>query len=241
MKTVIPEPIKIKRLSEIIETHIRSLIVDGDITVGERLPTEKEIARQFGVSIVTMREALKGLEASGLIEKKKGKGGGVFATSPKSDIVKKSIYSFLISKKFSSQHLTELRLIIEPVAARIAAERITSWEIKGLERNVRYSETKFNEISSEERKQKNIEFHRLVAEATKNPVLSLTTDFVMDFLFEYKIRPLPTSVTFIKNTVREHQNVLERLKAHDPKGAEDSMTFHLKSVESFLVRTEAIK
>ena len=78
-------PVKIRRLSETIETSIKDSILAGDLEVGSKLPTEKEISRQFGVSIVTLREALRGLEAYGVIEKKRGKDGGIFVAQNQRD------------------------------------------------------------------------------------------------------------------------------------------------------------
>jgi DNA-binding FadR family transcriptional regulator len=70
------------------------------------------------VSLVTVREALKGLETFGLIEKRKGKGGGIFVAEPRSEYVKTTLFHFLNHKKFTSRDLSELRMIIEPVACK---------------------------------------------------------------------------------------------------------------------------
>lgn len=238
MKTVTVEPIKVKRLSEMIESHITDLILKGEIPPGERLPTEKEIGEQFGVSLVTVREALKGLEVSGFIEKKKGKGGGVFAIEPKSEFVKHSLFTFLSTQHFSSEHLTELRLMLEPATARMAAQKIEPPEIRMLEENVRYCEDNIREISTSERKQKNIEFHRLIAEATKNPVLALTIDYVMDFLFNFKIKNLVYSPDFALSTIQGHWDILAMLRVNDGDGAEKAMVLHLKKVEDFFSENE---
>lgn len=238
MRTVTAEPIKIKRLSEIIESHIMDLILRGEVAAGERLPTEKEIGTQFGVSIVTVREALKGLEVSGFIERKKGKGGGVFATQPKSEFVKHSLFTFLTTQKFSSEHLTQLRLVLEPFTVKLAAQKIERSEIRMLEKNVRYCEANISEISTSERKQRNIEFHRLIAEATKNPVLTLTIDYVMDFLFNFKIKNLVYSPDFALSTIQGHWDILAMLKARDANGAEKAMICHLQKVEEFFSEDE---
>jgi len=238
MKTVVVEPIKVKRLPEIIETHIKNLIINGKIKADEQLPTEKEISRQFGVSIVTVREALKGLEVSGLIEKKKGRGGGVFAIQPKSEMVKNSLYSFLSSKSFSSQHLTQLRLIIEPAAVKIAASKIKPSEINMLERNILNAESNIYNMSHDERKQMNIEFHRLIAETTKNPVLSLTIDYVLDFLFHYKLKTLATNINFIRAVISEHRLILDGLKTRNIVETEKAMVSHLKNVEKYFAKNE---
>ena len=243
MKKIIAEPLKREKLSEIVESHIRDRILDGDFAIGERLPTEKELSAQFGVSIVTAREALKGLGAVGLIEKRKGKGGGIFVSHSKLDSVKIPLYSFLQANTCSYTHLTELRMVVEPGVVRIAASRITEGAIKDLERNIDFCASKIRSVGGSlteetffEIEQKNVEFHRLIAEATDNPVMSLTVDYVMDFLFKFKLRMLIPDIQFSARTVQDHRKILAHLKKADPEGAERSMVLHLEKLELYVDR-----
>jgi GntR family transcriptional repressor for pyruvate dehydrogenase complex len=238
-RQIIAEPIKTTRLSEIIETHIRGLILDGEISPGERLPTEKEISRQFGVSVITAREAIKGLEVSGLIERRKGRSGGSFGRMLGTDTLKVPLNNLLSLKKISSDNLTEFRLIIEPATARIAANRISADEIKTLEKNVRHCEAtsdKWDETVVDERKQKNIEFHLLIAEATKNPVLALMVDLFMDVLFESKIKAFRPDPRFTSDTIGDHRRILTRLKARNGELAQREMILHLERIERYFVQ-----
>lgn len=127
-------PIKVRRLSEIIESDIQALLMEGKILPGERLPTEKELSKQFGVSIITMRQALRALIVLGFIEKRKGRNGGIFAAQIKSASVKIPLYYFLSSNKVSAEDLAELSIIIEPYSIGIAVGRITPTEIKRLKK-----------------------------------------------------------------------------------------------------------
>ena len=140
MKTLKFEPIFIRRTSEQIEKKIKDSILDGTLKSGDRLPTEKEMAEQFGVSVVTLREALRTLEIFGIIEKRKGQRGGVFIADFKNESIKNSLGYFLSFKDLSAQHLYEVRKIIEP-AAREAQPIIVSgrkaWE-KSLNENLFY-------------------------------------------------------------------------------------------------------
>lgn len=238
--------LRIRRLSETIEDCIKDLILRGEIKPGDKLPSEKELSRQFGVSIVTVREALRGLEVFGFIEKKKGKNGGIFMREAGSDSVKIPLYSFLSLRQFSARHLTELREIIEPAAVRIAAPQISSYEIGKLERNVRYCEKKiekvgdvFSERDSFDIEERNVEFHRLIAEATHNPVLALTVDYVMDFLFSFKKAILTPDIIFSTEIVKDHRNILARLREGDGEGGEREMLSHLRRVEKYLAKKEA--
>jgi GntR family transcriptional regulator, transcriptional repressor for pyruvate dehydrogenase complex len=203
MEKIVFETIKNRKLSEFIESYIRGLILDGKIQPNEKLPTEKEIGEQFGVSLVTVREALKGLEVFGLIEKKKGKTGGIFAREIVSDSAKTALYNFFTLKRFSPHHLSEARLIIEPTAVKIACSNITPTEINDLKKNIESCEEQINQgratFSEKEFfyiQEKSIEFHRLIAEATHNPILSLTVDYAMEFLFTFKKVILPPDIQY---------------------------------------------
>jgi GntR family transcriptional repressor for pyruvate dehydrogenase complex len=241
MKKVISQPIQSKRLPEIIETHIRDLILNGEIIVGEKLPPEKDLSAQFGVSLATTREALKGLEAFGLIEKRKGRQGGIFVSQTKIDLLKIPLFSFLKTRSCSPAHLTEIRVIIEPAVARIATSHISHRAIKDLESNIKSCEAEIAEIDqsiTEEEffsiEKKNIEFHRLLAEATTNPVLVLTIDYVMDLLFNAKQRLLTPDIGLTIGTIKDHWNILSYIKKGDADGAEKEMVLHLTRIEQYL-------
>ena len=229
---------RVRRLSDAVETHLREMILEGEMQPGERLPTEKELSEQFRVSMVTAREALKGLEMIGLVEKKMGKGGGIFVREMKSDALKLPLFSFFSAKKVSSQHLTELRMIVEPAALRSAVSQMAPHELETLEDNVRYCEEKVMSVRSAisaaqffDIESKNIEFHRLLAEATHNPILALTVDYVMDFLFRYKKSTLKPDLELSKGTVRDHRRILTYTKNGDADGAARAMERHLTKLE----------
>jgi GntR family transcriptional repressor for pyruvate dehydrogenase complex len=125
--------LKTKRLSETIEESIKDLILSGKITVGSKLPTEPEMSRQFGVSMVTIREALRGLEILGIIQKKRGKGGGIFVTQTGKEAVDGVLQNYFSLSEYSSEDIGVARSIIEPNAAAIAARKINAAEINILE------------------------------------------------------------------------------------------------------------
>ena len=170
MENISFDQIKSRRLSEVIENHIRELILSGEVSPGDALPKEKELSQQFGVSLVTVREALKGLESLGLIEKRLGRDGGIFISEVKSNSVKTALHHFLSLKKISYSDISELRVILEPISIRMAVSRITSSEISSLEENIKYcqqlidrSSECFSEKESLDFDEKNIIFHTIIA------------------------------------------------------------------------------
>ncbi len=239
------KPLKVRRLSELVENYIRDLILKDEIKPGQRLPTEKEISEQFGVSVVTVREALRGLEAFGLIEKRRGKDGGIFKTQSQSDSVKIALHNFLTSRHLLVRHIAEVRQIIEPLTAKIAASRITSRQIKALEKNVVYcenmiektghvfSEKEFLDIDTEI-----VDFHRLIAEATHNPMLILIVDYAMDSVLSFKRSHLTIDIEFSIKMVTGHRSIVTHIKEHDEEGTEIAMAKHLKDIEDYVAMRE---
>jgi GntR family transcriptional repressor for pyruvate dehydrogenase complex len=234
-------PIAIRRLSEIVEHRIKDSILKGEIEPGQKLPTERELAKQFGVSVVTAREALRALEIVGYIQRRKGKGGGIFVKELQSDPVKVALYEFLRSRKFTLRDICELRRIIEPSAARLAASQMTSQVAAVLEKNIKYCERKINKTEqtfSEKEfldiREKNVEFHRLIAEATHNPVLALTIDYAVDFLFEFT-KSLTPNIQYSIQQTNEHRRIFTRLRHGDAEAAEKEMLAHLEKAETYFM------
>ena len=240
-KNVFFPPIKTVRVSEIVESSIKDFILKARLKPGDRLPSQNELSEQFNVSIITVREALSGLQALGLIEKKKGKGGGIFVSDIQEDSLKTTIQSFFTWKNVTAHHLIEARVMIEPLTARKAMEGITPAELEELKENVIRCEEKIREmeeIQGElpieeyfEIEKINIEFHRILARATHNPVLSLTMDCVMDFLHNFERVVLTPNIEYSKLTVREHRELISLIEAGDVDKFEQSMIQHIHHME----------
>ncbi len=238
------QPLKVRRLSSIIEDSIKDLVLTGQLKPGDKLPTEKELSGKFGVSIVTVREALRGLEAFGVIQKKRGREGGVFISS-NGNTVKDVVFTFLTSRKFSAQDVSEVRGILQPFSARLATSRISSDLLKTLEKNIEYCEKmlkKANPVFTEKEffdiEERNVEFHRLIGEATRNPILALTVDYVEDFLLSYKKNILTPDLQHSTKTIAEHRQILECVKKGDADETERVMVLHLKNIEEYLKNKE---
>ena len=245
METISFQPLKFRRLSEMIENSIKDLILAGELTTGQRLPTEKELGKQFGVSPVTVREALRALQAFGIIEKRRGKGGGIFVSVVKSEAVKDAMHSFLVSKNISVRDLGQLREIIQPPSAAMAASRITPTELKELEKNIQYCDNKIKKTERGASKrelldivERNIEFDRLIGEATHNPALALIIDNVLDFVMDF-YRYISPNMKVGAKALDHHREILACLKQRDPIGAEKKMRAHLEWLGHYYISTVA--
>ena len=235
------KPVQAIRMSEHIQKKIKDAILVGRLKSGDRLPTEKEMAEQFGVSMVTMREALRALQIFGLIEKKKGQGGGVFVARMDNESVKASLGNYLAFQNLSYNHLLEVRTIIEPSFIRLMADKLTNEQVLELEDNVLYCEKRCLDVAPFltdtdffDLDQKSIDFHRLLAKMTGNPILSLTLDYVFDFLYDCEREVLAPDAKFIMDNTKDHRKILDYLKLRDWDHAEQAMLEHLKTVNATL-------
>lgn len=236
------------RLAETVENHIRKLILQGDIKPGHKLPTEEEIGRQFGVSIVTVREAVRGLEVLGLIEKRKGKNGGIFVTEVNISPFKDAVGTYLRAKNLTSADIAQLRLIIEPAATEIATSQVTVDEIAAIEKNLLVCEERIKRKSLELSKkdfwyveERNVEFHRLLAEATHNPVIALTMDYVLDIVLNFKKNTIQPETRFCVETSVAHREILDLVRSNQPQKARAAMIDHLNEVGRYLTCVEVDK
>ncbi len=150
-----------------------------------------------------------------------------------------ALYEFLRSRKFTLRHLCELRRIVEPGAVRLATSQTTPHVVAALEENVKYCERRikkaehaFSEKEFLDIREKNVEFHRLIAEATHNPVLALTIDYAVDFLFELT-KDFGPDIQYSIQQTREHRKIFTRLRNGDAEGAEKEMLSHLEKAETY--------
>ncbi len=234
------EPLRIRRLSQFVEDSIKDLILSGQIKVGAKMPTELELSRQFGVSIVTVREALRGLETFGIIQRTRGKTGGTYVAQTNADTVKTAMRYFMSSRDLTAENLNQVRVILEPATVALAAKKIAPNYLEDLETNVKNCRAKLNKkIESFSTKDffeiedRTTEYHKLIAEAVQNPLLTLIVDYMMDFLASYERSKVPVDYQYAKDSTEWHEKILEDLKAGDARAAEKHMLEHVTLVGNY--------
>ncbi len=125
-------PVNIGRVSEVIVQQVRALIREGKLRPGDRLPSERDLCTRFGVSRVTVREALRVLEASGLVSIRVGARGGAFVTSPTSERVGEGLADLLTLSPLSASEVTEARMVVELGIIPLVVKRATEEDLADL-------------------------------------------------------------------------------------------------------------
>lgn len=162
---VVFEPIGAGRGFDRIVSTLREMVVRGDLEVGQRLPSEPELAGQLGVSRPMLREALKALEVSGYLEVRRGYGGGRFVTAPEPEEFHAITDTSLSTMHVESRHVMDVRLAIEPMAARLAAEARDAVDLVRAVRRLGLAGTRPARMVDAV-----VQFHLALMESSGNPV-----------------------------------------------------------------------
>ncbi len=158
------------RLSDWVKGLLKKAVLDGDLKPGERLPSEEEMAREFKVSKVTVREALREMESEGLIEKRRGMYGGSFVAEPNLAKFSDQVSNYYHTGGLHPDQLVEFRRILEPTLVAMAAERRTDEDLEKIRKNMEEFEASLN--AGDVSHAVAVEFHRLIADACHNPLVS---------------------------------------------------------------------
>jgi DNA-binding FadR family transcriptional regulator len=226
----------VRKAYEQVADQLRELIVSGALAPGERLPIESALARDFGVSRATIREALRVLAAQGLVRTSKGAMGGSFVTLPTVDhissFVEANVGLLTETRHVTLEELLEARELVEVPAARLAASRRSDADLERLRSTVPADDL---DLGSAEEFTYNAEFHSCVLEASRNTLLTVSAQPIFTVLQTHLARSsLPRS--FHVSIHAHHLRILEAVEAGDADGAATEMREHLAFLRPFYER-----
>jgi GntR family transcriptional regulator, transcriptional repressor for pyruvate dehydrogenase complex len=219
-----------KRVSDVVMDQIKQLLSDAKLNVGDRLPPERQLAKQLGVSRVPVREALFSLANSGFLKTRRGAGGGVFVSEPSVEPYAEFFTLMLQMGKARVQDLTESRLFLEPNVAGLAAERATSEDLEIIELCVSEYEKRVEQDAP--RSLEDMEFHVNVAEASKNIVMVLTIKALMGLLYK-TVKDFGFSREDKQKSAKTHRKIFEAIRTSDSESASKLMAEHVKEMAIF--------
>jgi GntR family transcriptional repressor for pyruvate dehydrogenase complex len=221
-------PIRSQRAFEEIAAQIRAQLAEGKLRVGNRLPSERALAEQFGVSRNTLREALRSLEHAGLLRLQKGATGGAFITEASGDAIATGLLDMYHSGTIAPAQLTEARSWLESIVVREACQRVTPEYIEQLRENVRQAEEANARGDLETRAEANLEFHRILARMTGNPVMVIVMESVLGVLRHFVLTIGPHENSFV---LPSRKRFIKLLEARDVEGATAEMEASLKRLQ----------
>ncbi len=213
-------PPKKEKLHEAIVAQIKTLIHTKKLGVGDRLPSERELAQLFSVSRVVVRESLRSLEQSGLIEVKPGSSGGAFITYNVHKPLFDAAYDLFNKGDLSLSCFFEARRAIECFAVKLAAKKVTAEDLETLKSiNVKLLEDIEDKANLREN---NTRFHIAIARISGNPLLALMTQSLLQIL-GVVLPKSKQSDDYIKSTYERHEAIIKAMEARSPERCEQLM------------------
>lgn len=217
--------VNVGRISGLIVDQIRLLVRDGHLAPGDRLPSERELCERFGVSRVTVREALRVLEAGGLISIKVGARGGAFITTPTSERVGEGIADLLTLSAITATEVTEARRVFELGIVSLVCERADEDDVRDLLEICDRSDLALAEGTYS--MDLSAEFHVRVARATHNAAIeTLVQSFHGPMLMSLRRAQLAAPLMGHVGT-GEHRTFAEAVARRDEAAATAVMSAHL--------------
>jgi GntR family transcriptional regulator, transcriptional repressor for pyruvate dehydrogenase complex len=218
--------VRTSRLYEQIVQQIEESIMRGTLKAGDQLPSERELALKFGVSRTAVREAVKALHEKGLVEAYSGR--GTFITNGTSQAVRQSIDLLMrMDQPGGSAYLAEVRQILEPEIAALAATRIQEPQLVLM----REAFTVMNGALQDPDAyiEADLDFHLALAEAAENPLILSLLDSIVGLLREQRIR-----IFFEDGGPQRgqyhHARILAAIERRDTEASRAAMRDHLQQV-----------
>lgn len=218
--------VSLNRVSQAIVEQVKLLMRQGRLKPGDRLPSERELCERFGVSRVTVREALRVLEAGGLVDIRVGARGGAFVTSPTSQQVGEGLADLLNLSPLTARDVTEARQVFELGIVPIVVERATDEDIADLREMLRNHREALDRGDYE--MAMSAEFHVRIAASTHNPAIEMLVQsfhgpLLMSLLTAKELAPLMG-----QRGAEEHTAIVDAIAARDVERATSIMSEHLQ-------------
>lgn len=225
-----------RALSEKIISQISDAIISGELRPGDRLPPERELAEQFGVSRTVIRDAVKTLAGRGILQVKHG--AGIFVATSEENMVGRlgALADVLPLQGAGLRDLFEIRKVLEAKGAEWAAQRRSAHHVERLTGIVEAARRHSGDLDV--LSERDAQFHVAIAEASQNLVLVRVMLALLDLL-ETARRESLSIPGRAELSLDQHERILEQIEARNPETAYKAMLDHLDSVEKAVMFPEA--
>src|SRR5215471_4926128 len=218
--------VKTSRLYEQIVQQIEESIVKGDLKPGDQLPAERDLAQRFGVSRTAVREAVKALREKGLVEAYTGR--GTFVVNGTSQAIRQSLdWMSKISQHEGTVHLAELRRILEPEIAAMAAPKIDQQLLATMREAASVMDRSLHDRDAYI--EADLDFHLALAEAADNPMILALIDSIVCLLRDQRSRIFDVDGGPERGQFH-HKRILQAIEQRNPEMAREAMRAHLEQI-----------
>lgn len=212
-------------VDHVVDEVVQAILRD-DYPAGSELPPSEKLAAAFGVSLTVIREAMRALRSQGLVEVSQGKRPVVAAADSSATV---SAIRLSFARAGGLQDLMQVRWVLEVAIAPLAAEHATNDHVERLTAAV----AEMRDGTTIERQvDADVLFHRVLAEATGNPLFPMLLDSIEGLLREFRTRSI--EVRGVRSGVGEHAAVVKAIRARNPDAARRAMINHMQLAEKTL-------
>ena len=229
------KPIKKVRVGEQVFQQMKGLLISGEWRPGDKLPSETELAEQFGISRITVRQALQRLSALNLIETRLGEGS--FVKTVEIDQPLDNLISIAYLGTKTQSQVLEFRTILEVASAGLAAIRAGDEDLLLLQENLSHMKAIAAQKDDDAFSDLDLEFHTAIGQITKNPLIIRTNSILRDVL-EPSMKEVIQRMGY-ETALRYHAQIIDAIRQKDSALAEDLMRKHIEENKAFFPEKDA--
>lgn len=232
------ERVRPAKIAEVIAQQIETLILEGVLEPGEKLPPERELAQQLDVSRPSLRDAIRKLERTGVLERQ---GGGAYVRDILGPVITGPLLALFRDHPEMAADFVEFRKAMEGVIAYLAALRGTDSDREVIARRFEAMEWAHQEADPQREAEADADFHLAIAEAAHNPVMLHIMRSLFDLLRQgvlFNRRQLSMRRGGRELLLKQHRALYEAVTAGDPEGARQAALTHLSYVQEAMREME---
>src|SRR3954451_3532813 len=214
--------------AEEVSVRLRDMIHNGELSPGDRLPPERDLAKLLGVSRPTLRAGIRSLAAVGVLHSRQGAGTFVVKADGPPSLDSSPLRLMASLHGFTNAEMFEARKSLEMSVAGFAAERATSDQIATMSEEVAGMFASLDD--PEQFLIHDVRFHQTVAAASGNRILTSLMNMVATILFDTRIKTVKRA-TDLKESAEMHRHVYRAIREHDPEAARHAMSAHLSKAQ----------
>ena len=211
-------------ISKVVADQIKALIAAGNLKPGDKLPNERELAKTFGVGRLSLREGLRILEATGVVKTRYGVDSGTYVKEISTGELSEKLSEMLLFSSLTIEQLTEARMEISMITLKYFSRNAGQKELQALEACLKECEALFQ--SGRPTREKNLHFHELIAEGSKNPIFIMLHRSLIKIL-RYFLSKFESPPDHSRRVLQNHKRTLKYLKEKNLDEACRSMKDHI--------------
>ena len=227
-------PIRTRRAFEEICERIREQLALGVLKPGDKLPAERDLAQQLGVSRNVLREALRSLEMAGIVKLQKGVKGGAFIREGDTGRMNEVMRDMLSLGTISVRELSEARINVIDLVVRLACVNARQRDFEALQANIERTDLATREGRLLDRVECSREFYNLLAESTGNKVIAMIVSSVTEIHMRFVYAKVASSGAATPRLTDKRRQFLLALRARDVATSTRLMRAHTESVQRML-------